>query len=158
MEPLKLVAMDKDDIEVMSAHLQDGIVKIADIHWRPNEHRFVVAVGRFDWEAAYGRQPEWRRRLTALRFDRVLSCKCRNVDPQEKDSVLNLLAVEFRETEAPAGVVELIFSGGGAVRLEVECLEAELADLGPVWICTQCPEHAVEPLDPGIDAQPRASH
>ncbi len=158
MEALKLVALDKDDIGVMSAHLQDGIVKVADIHWRPNEHRFVLAVGRFDWEAAYGAEPEFRRRLSAVRFDRVLTCKCRNVQPQDREAVLNLLAVEFRETDTPAGVVEFIFSGGGTVRLEVECVEAELADLGPVWTCTACPEHVLEPLDAGVDAQPRASH
>lgn len=158
MEALKLVAMDKDDIEVMSAHLQDGLVKVEDIRWRPTEHRFVIAVGRFDWCAAYGNKPEFRRRLTALRFDRVMNCKCRNVSPQEKDAVLNLLAVEYRETEGPAGVIELIFSGGGVVRLEVECLEAELADLGPVWTCTACPEHVLDPADVGVDAQARPGH
>jgi hypothetical protein len=71
-----------------------------------------------------------------------LSCKCRNVDQAAKDGVLNLLAVEFAETEAPSGVVTLTFSGGAALRLEVECLEAELADLGPTWTTAACPVHA----------------
>ena len=77
-----------------------------------------------------------------MRFERVLSCKCRQVDPVRKDAVLNLLAVEFSETEAPSGVVMLTFSGGASVRLEVECLEAELADLGPSWTASSCPAHA----------------
>src|SRR4051794_14571346 len=124
---------DQDDIEIVSAHLQDAIVKVADVHWRPAERRLVIALARFDWEAAYGDKPEYRRRLAALRFDRVLACRCRNVKPQEKDAVLNLLAVEFAEADPPAGVVTLVFSGGGTVRLEVECLEMELADLGPCW-------------------------
>ena len=47
--------------------------------------------------------------------------------------MLNLLAVGFAETDPPGGVVTLTFSGGAALRLEVECLEAELADLGPAW-------------------------
>ena len=55
--------------------------------------------------------------------------------------MLNLLAVEFAETDAPAGVVTLIFSGGGVLRLEVECLEAELADLGPSWPAAERPVH-----------------
>ena len=74
MDPLKLVALDRDDIEIISAHLQDAIVKVADVHWRPDENRFVAALGRFDWEAAYADKPEYRRRLAALRFDRVLGC------------------------------------------------------------------------------------
>ena len=47
--------------------------------------------------------------------------------------ILTLLAVEFEETAPPAGVVTLFFAGGPVLRLEVECLEAELADLGPSW-------------------------
>ena len=64
-----------------------------------------------------------------MRFERVLSCKCRQIDPARKDAVLNLLAVEFSETEAPSGMVTLTFSGGATMRFDVECLEAELADL-----------------------------
>jgi hypothetical protein len=159
MDLLKLIALDKDDVEVISAHLQDAIVKIADVHWRPNERRLVLAAGRFDWEAAQGPKPEYRRRLAALRFDRVLACKCRNVAPQQKDAVLNLLAVEFTETDAPAGIVTLFFSGGAALRLEVECIEAELADLGPAWTAAACPQHAADDIPPtGVDAQPAARH
>jgi len=141
MEPMKLVALDRDDIEVVSTHVQDSIVKIADIHWRPAENRLVLAIHRFDWEAANGSEPGFRRRLSALRFDRVLACKCRNVSPKDKDAILNLLAVEFTETTAPSGVITLFFSGGGALRLEVECLECELADLGPTWKTVACPAH-----------------
>ena len=49
MEELKLVALDKDDIEVVSAHVQDALVKVTDIFWQPREHRFVMALNRFDW-------------------------------------------------------------------------------------------------------------
>jgi hypothetical protein len=147
MEELKLVALDKDDVEVMSAHLQDALVKIADILWRPREHRFVMAVNRFDWmnaadaDAIKSRAPDYRRCRTALRFERVVSCKCRGLDQSGKDSVLNLLAVEFAEHDAPAGTVTLTFSGGGAIRLDVECLEAELVDLGETFAAKVCPDH-----------------
>jgi hypothetical protein len=142
MDPLKFVVLDEEDLEVASAHLQDAVVKTSDILWRPQENRVVVALNRFDWASAQGLEPEYRRRRAALRFERVMSCKCRQVDPVRKDAVLNLLAVEFSETEAPSGVVMLTFSGGASVRLEVECLEAELADLGPSWTASSCPAHA----------------
>jgi hypothetical protein len=142
MEPLKFIALDKDDLEVVSTHLQDAEVKVADVHWRPQEKRLVLAVDRFDWPAATASRPELRRCRSALRFERVLACKCKHVDPAGKDGVLHLLAVEFEETDAPAGVVVLIFSGGPILRLEVECLEAELADLGPTWTATCCPAHS----------------
>jgi Protein of unknown function (DUF2948) len=147
MEEVKLVALDKDDVEVMSAHLQDALVKVSDVFWRPREYRFVMAVNRFDWmnavdaEALKTKSPEYRRCRTALRFERVVSCKCRGLDQRGKDAVLNLLAVEFIEHDAPAGTVTMTFSGGGAIRLEVECLEAELVDLGEVFAAMACPDH-----------------
>ena len=150
MEELKLVALDKDDIEIVSAHVQDALVKVADILWQPREHRFVVALNRFDWmNAADARgaknpddaAPDYRRCRTALRFERVNTCKCRDLDPLDRNAVLNLLAVEFAEREPPAGTVTLTFSGGAAIRLEVECLEAELVDLGEVFSAVLCPDH-----------------
>jgi len=146
---LKFVVLDEEDLEVVSTHLQDAVVKVADVHWRPAEKRLVVGLNRFDWEGAQSDRPEYRRRRAALRFERVLSCKCRSVNPAGKDAILNLLAVEYAETQSPSGIVTLFFSGGGALRLEVECLEAELADLGPVWTAAACPVHVVdEPEQP----------
>ncbi len=141
MDPLKLVALDRDDLEVVSAHLQDASVKVADIIWLPQEKRLVLGLDRFDWLAANGAKPEFHRCRTGLRFERVFSCKCRSISPADKNAVLTLLAVDFAENDAPAGVVTLAFAGGAALRLEVECLEAEIADLGPSWGC-ECPEHS----------------
>ena len=143
MDPLKFVVLDEEDLEIVSTHLQDAVVKVADVHWRPQEKRVVVAVNRFDWEGAQNGGAEYRRRRAALRFERVLSCKCREISPAGKDAVLNLLAVEFSETDEPSGVVTLVFSGGAELRLEVECLEAELADLGPTWTTAARPVHSL---------------
>jgi len=142
MDQLKFVVLDEEDLEVVSAHLQDAVTKVSDVLWRPQEKRLVVALNRFDWESAQAATPEYRRRRTALRFERVLSCKSRAVSPAGNDAVLNLLDIEFSETNAPSGVVTINFSGGATLRLEVECLEAELADLGPSWTTTACPVHA----------------
>lgn len=151
MDQLKFVVLDEEDLEIVSTHLQDAVVKVADVLWRPQENRLVVALNRFDWESAQADKPEYRRRRSALRFERVMSCKSLNVSPAGKDEVLNLLAVEFSETDEPSGVVTLTFSGGAALRLDVECLEAELADLGPTWTTAACPAHAL------TDDQPKAA-
>lgn len=148
VDELKLVALDRDDIAVVSAHVQDALVRVGDIVWQPHEHRFVMALNRFDWIAAAtgakparGQKPDYRRCRTALRFDRVLSCKCRGIDQSDKEGRLNLLAVEFAERDVPGGVVTMTFSGSGVIRLEVECLEAELADLGEIFAADGCPNH-----------------
>ena len=144
IDELKLVALDRDDLDVLSAHLQDATVRVGDVFWQPDNHRFVMALNRFDWMSAVDGNAEsasYRRCRTALRFERVNACKYRNLDQAEKNTLLNLLAVEFSENNAPAGVVSLIFSGGGIIRLDVECLEAELADLGEVSPVAICPDH-----------------
>lgn len=142
MELLKLVALDRDDLEVVSTHLQDATLSVGDVRWRPVEKRLVISLARFDWEGSLGESAQFQRRRTALRFDRVNSIKCRNVDCRDKRAMFNLLAVEFDQGDPPGGVVTLIFSGGAALRLEVECLECELVDLGPVWTATCRPTHA----------------
>ena len=141
MNPLKLIALDQDDLEVVSTHLQDALVKSADIRWRPLEKRLVVGLSRFDWEAALEQNPKYRRRSAALRFDRVLACKALNVDRTGKDTILNLLTVTFDQRDPPAGIITLTFSGGGTLRLEVECLEAEIVDLGLAWATAARPDH-----------------
>jgi len=148
-DELKLIALDKDDVEVVSAHLQDAEVQIADIFWQPHQHRFMMALNRFDWMSAADAtaqpgpeaKPNYRRCRTALRFERVNACKCRNLDQTNKTARLYLLAVEFAENDSPAGIVSLIFSGGGVIRLDVECLEAELADLGEISAAALRPDH-----------------
>ena len=152
MEELKLVALDKDDLEVVSAHVQDALVKVGDIFWQPQARRFVMALNRFDWMKAVNADgakpvggeadsPDYRRCRTALRFERVSACQCRDFDQTKREATLNLLAVEFAARSKPAGTVTLTFSGGGAIRLEVECLEAELIDLGEVYAAAACPDH-----------------
>jgi hypothetical protein len=159
MDPLKFVALDRDDLEVMSTHLQDALVKVADVVWRPQERRLVMGLNRFDWlSAECCTRPELRRCRAALRFERVSACKCKHVNPAGKEDILNLLAVEFEETDAPAGVVTLFFSGGAALRLEVECLEAELADLGPTWTVGARPVHVEDAADATGAVSAEAQH
>jgi Protein of unknown function (DUF2948) len=126
---LKLIALDADDLAVISAHVQDARVQPADIIWRQDEKRLVVGMSRLDWEQTLAGETAPRRLVAALRFDRVLSCKSRNIDLQAPDAAMELLGIEFHPGEAPGGSAVLLFSQGGAVRLDVECLECELTDL-----------------------------
>jgi hypothetical protein len=127
----KLIALDADDLAVISAHVQDAFVRVGDIIWRQAEKRLVIGMSRPDWDEAVSGDMPPHRLVAALRFDRVLSCKSRNVDMEAKDTALELLGIEFHAADAPGGSAVLMFASGGALRLDVECLECELADLGP---------------------------
>ena len=129
--PLKLIALDADDLAVISAHVQESRIQISDIIWRQNEKRLVIGLNRLDWEQTFAGETAPRRLISALRFDRVLACKCRNIDPRATEVLLELVGIEFCPGEEPGGCALLMFSHGGALRLDVECLECELTDLGP---------------------------
>ena len=128
--PLKLIALDADDLAVISAHVQEARVQAADIIWRQDEKRLVIGLNRLDWEQTLAGEALPQRLIAALRFDRVLACKSRNIDLDQPEAVLELVGIEFHPGEAPGGSALLLFSHGEALRLDVECLECELTDLG----------------------------
>ena len=127
---LKLIALDADDLAVISTHVQDARVQTSDIIWRQGEKRLVIGMNRLDWEQTLEGETEPRRLVSALRFDRVLACKSRNIDLAAPETVLDLVGIEFHCQDTPSGSALLLFAHGGAIRLDVECLECELTDLG----------------------------
>jgi hypothetical protein len=146
MAELKLIALDADDLAVLSAHLQDALIKVGDLAYLPRERRFAAVGNRFDWADALedGTGREYVRRQAALRFDRVLGAKLQGIDLRKRDTVLCLLALGFEAGDPPAGEIVFSFADGGAIRLQVECVEAELKDLGPVWRARSMPQHPDE--------------
>jgi hypothetical protein len=147
---LKLIALDAEDLAVVSAHVQDARVQASDIIWRQDEKRLVVGINRLDWEQTLAGETSPRRLIAALRFDRVLSCKSRNIDLDAPEAVLELVGIEFHPSEAPGGSAVLMFSRGEALRLDVECLECELSDLGEDDLGAADPPEGA--LPPRLDA------
>ena len=137
--PLRLIALDSEDLAIMSAHLQDALVKVGDMIYLPHSKRFAAVAARFDWIAETEGKKE--RCETGFHFERVLKVTRNGISQDDPAQRLLLLSVTFEATDEPAGHVTLTFSGGGAVRLEVECLEAQVQDLGRRWTCTACPAH-----------------
>ncbi|MDP4004252.1 DUF2948 family protein [Methylobacterium sp. NEAU K] len=142
MELLSLAALDAEDLTVISAHLQDAILRPEDLTYLAGEHRFLLAVRRFDWTP----DVPPRRRLTGVHVERVLSVKTRGLAPGST-MPMSLLALTFEVTDAPSGHLDMVFSGGAAVRLEVECIEVRMKDLGPVWEAIARPGHAIDATD-----------
>lgn len=148
MIPLKLIALDAEDLAVISAHLQDAVVRVGDMTFMPREKRFAAVVNRFDWAgavvaAATGGGAKGERRRTGLRFERVLKARISGIALDKKTAALALLAITFEGMgeNDPGGRIRLDFAGGGAIELVVECIEAELKDLGAAWRARRVPDH-----------------
>lgn len=141
---LVLAAEDAEDLEAISARLQDAVTRVKDLVYLPKSRRFAALFNRFMWESA-NRQSGTRVRA-GLHIDGVLSAKCCRLSCDKPDAVASLLAIRFepKGQDDPGGFVEFMFAGGGVLRLEVECISAELCDLSGEWAARGRPVHEVD--------------
>ena len=144
MDQLKLAALDQEDLQVLSAHLQDAVMTVSDIRYLPKENKAVFVLNRFVWDKKPDRRSsEHERRRAALVFTQVKGMKAQNIRQDAKATVLELLAITFEPGEDPSGEVQLNFAAGASVRLQVECIEAQLSDLGAAWSTPNQPSHDI---------------
>lgn len=134
--PLRLLAEDADDLAVVSAALQDAVAKVGDIAYEAKARRLTIAFNRFRWEAG-----ERQRVRSGLQIGGVLNVKTRKLRRERRDAVVEILALTFEPGEAPGGVLNLSFAGGGDLRAEVECIDAVLADVSQPWPTPRTPAH-----------------
>jgi hypothetical protein len=137
-KPLRLLAQDEEDLAVISAAMQDAVMKVGDIIYEPAAHRLTIAFNRYRWEVGGG-----ERVRSGLQLGSVMSVQARKIRRGAKDAVLELLAMTFTPGEAPAGDVTLSFAGGGDLKASVECIEAVLADVSSPWPTPRTPAHEV---------------
>ena len=137
MSQLKLVALDPEDLQVVSTCCQDAVLKIGEMKYLRAEKKFVMTLNRYAWEKGEVKE----RHRAVLHFDQVVSVRHNGIDLSQGDLVISLLAILFEETDAPAGFIDLIFAGDGAIRLNVECVEAQLADMPSAWEAQSMPSH-----------------
>jgi hypothetical protein len=134
--PLRLLAQEPEDLEVISAAMQDAVAKVGDINFEPKARRLTIAFNRYRWEAG-----EKARVRSALQLGGVLKVQTRKIRRAPKDAVIEVLAMTFEPGEAPGGVITLSCAGGGDLRAVVECVDAILADVSEPWPTPRSPAH-----------------
>ena len=137
VEPLRLLAEDADDLQIISAALQDAILRHVDIVWEKQARTLTIAFSRFCWECG------GTRVMCAMQFGDVQGVKSRRLS-RSPDASLELLALDFIPTESPGGKVILMFAGGGDLRVDVECLDAVVTDISERWPARIAPTHLDE--------------
>lgn len=142
MDRLKLIALDDEDLDVISAHMQDSVFRTGDLEFTAVDKHFAMMGNRFVWEKASGIfKRSFERRRTVLHFKQVTGVQTRGIDRSRPDDILSLLAVQFLPGDAPGGKIELIFAAEGSIILNVACIEAQLTDIGGVWETKRRPKH-----------------
>jgi len=134
---LRLTAADEADLAVISAQMQDALMKRADMRFDQKRRRFALVANRFAWDA----MPQKQRRRAGLHFDDVEAVKVLGLTKASADAVLSLLAITFKAEDETSGHITLHFAAGPQIRLAVAAINANLADLGGTWTAGQVPAH-----------------
>jgi len=138
-QPIRLAAEDADDLSVISAALQDAVAQLGDFSADRKARRFTAVFNRFRWEDGKGAQG-WRTR-SALDVSGVLKVQSKRLKQDSPEAIVSLLSLSFEPGEAPGGEILFAFSGGGELRLEVECIDALLVDVSEPWPAKSRPKH-----------------
>ncbi|KCZ52609.1 hypothetical protein HY29_04840 [Hyphomonas beringensis] len=142
VKPLRLLAESVEDLEVISAAIQDSVVKAENLNYESRHRRFTLELNRYRWEGQGKRAKEGERVRSLLAFDGVLGVKTRAVNKADPEMILSLLQVTFTPSqEPPGGTVTLLFAGDGEIALDVEVLDATLLDSDYVWPTRHLPNH-----------------
>lgn len=138
-EPLKLIAKDEEDLRVIAACLQDAVLPMGEMGYQSHAKRFVLIVSRFRWEEAEdgaASEPSFERVHCAVRFDGVKSVRLRGLDRGRRSRIVELLTVEPGD-----GHIDLVFAGGGMVRLMTDRILCRLEDVDEPWPTQWRPVH-----------------
>ena len=142
VQNLKLIAKTDEDLRVISAHLQDSIVKTSDIASLKKNRIFLMQLNRFMWEdVEKGVFRKNKRIRTVLKFENVLKVSSKNVNQKKNDRFLDFLAIETFKMTDKNYEMNLIFSGDMIIRLVVEAIEVTLDDQGLPWESKNKPKH-----------------
>ncbi len=141
---LKLIARTEEDLRVVSAHLQDSIVNIADIANLQKNKIFLMQLNRFMWEdVEKGVFRKNKRIRTILKFENVLNVLSKNVNQSKKDKFLDFLAIETIKMPDNNYEMKIIFAGDSIIRVICEVIEVTLDDQGEAWDTKNKPKHRV---------------
>ena len=142
VQNLKLIAKTDEDLRVISAHLQDSIVKTSDIANLKRNRIFLMQLNRFMWEdVEKGVFRKNKRIRTVLKFENILKVASKNVDQNKNDRFLDFLAIETIKMPDKNYEMNLTFSGDAVLKLVAEAIEVTLDDQGSPWESKNKPEH-----------------
>lgn len=143
--PLALMARDAEDLQVISALAQDAVFPASEMRWTPADRRFAILLNRFRWEDAPKAQGhrDFERVQTVLLIEDVMGVRSQGVPKGDADTILSLLALEFRPGEDGTGEVVMTLAGDGVISCSVEALEVILRDVTRPYVAPsrKAPRH-----------------
>ncbi len=141
---LKLVGKNIEDLKTISAYSQDSIIKIKDIVYLKENKIFIVMLSRFMWEdLEKGVFRNYKRIKSILKFNFVENVLAKNINQQQKNRNLELLAIKSNYNQNNLYDTSLIFSGNNIILLKSEEIDVMLDDQEYFWEVKHSPKHKI---------------
>ena len=141
---LKLIGKNIEDLKTISAYSQDSIVKIKDIVYLKENKIFIVMLNRFMWEdLEKGVFRNYKRIKSVLKFNFIENVLAKNINQQQKDRNLELLAIKSDHNQNNLYDTRLIFSGNNIILLKSEEIDVMLDDQEYSWEVKHFPKHRI---------------
>ena len=141
---LKLIGKNIEDLKIISAYCQDSIVKIKDLVYLKKNKIFIMMLSRFMWEdIEKGVFRNYKRIKSVVKFNFIESVLAKNINQQQKNRNLELLAIKSNYNQNNLYNINLIFSGNGIVLLKSEETNVMLDDQEYFWEVKHSPKHKI---------------
>ncbi len=141
---LKLIGKNKEDLQVISAYIQDSVTTVKDIVYLKKNRSFVMIVNRFMWEdIERGVFRENKRIRCAIKFEEVLKVKSKNINQKNKNKILECLAINQRLVFDNLFKLDIVFAGDSLITIISEAIEVVMHDLGDPWNVKHVPRHKI---------------
>ena len=119
----KIIAQDEAGLQMISACASKAKVKVAEIKYLPENKVFLLSLERFGNET--GNEDLIIKSI--IKFDFINFCRAKNINPNDEDSVLKLLAINFFKNEGRFDI-QLVFDNNKIIELKSEIIECVLED------------------------------
>jgi len=119
----QIIASDLDGLQVVSACSTGAKVRVVDIKFLLSNKVFLLSIERTKIET----DQDDKHINSILRFDNVLKVKSKNIDQNNKDLVIELMAIDYLKNNNDYEI-NLMFENNVHILLEVEALEILLED------------------------------
>jgi len=141
---LKLIAKNEEDLNVISAYLQDSVILVKDIVFLKKNRSFIFMANRFMWEdAEKGVFRKNKRIRSAIKFGEVLEAQSKNINQKNKNFPIEFLAIKCSSAEDDIYKIRIFFAGDSMITLKAEVIEVALEDLGNSWDVKYIPKHKI---------------
>ena len=119
----KIIATDKEGLQMISACCSGAKVKISDIKFLKSNKIFLLSVERTKVESG----EEYKKVNSICKFDFVDRVKSKNIDQKNKDFLLELIGINYLKNKDDHEI-NLLFNNNSYISLTTDTIEVSLED------------------------------